>query len=163
MYATNAWPERVGLEEAVLAYRAAYRIEHGFARLKGKPLALSPIYLESDERIRGLIRVLTIGLRVLTLVEFVVRRTLSADGAKLEGLYPANPKRSTATPTTEMLLRAFKAITLIVMTQGPTRLVHIAPLSALQHRIVHLLGLPETVYEALGHRISVTPPQMGGP
>jgi transposase len=162
-YATNAWPERVGLEEAVLAYRAAYRIEHGFARLKGKPLALSPIYLESDGRVRGLIRVLTIGLRVLTLVEFVARRTLAADGAKLGGLYPANPKRSTATPTTEMLLRAFKAITLIVMTQGPTRLVHIAPLSPLQQRILHLLGLPETLYEALGHRISVTLPQMGGP
>src|SRR5205085_8713284 len=97
------------------------------------------------------------------LVEFVARRTLAADGAQLDGLYPANPKRSTATPTTEMLLRAFKAITLIVMTQGPIRLVHIAPLSTLQQRIVRLLELPETLYEALGHRISVTSPQMGGP
>lgn len=163
VYVTNTWPERVGLEEAVLAYRAAHRIEHGFARLKGKPLALSPMYLESDHRVRGLVRVLTIGLRVLTLVEFVARRALSVEGAQLDGLYPGNPKRSTATPTTEMLLRAFKAITLIVMTQGATCLVHIAPLSNLQQRILRLLGLPETLYEALGHRISVTPLGMGGP
>jgi transposase len=163
VYVTNAWPEQVGLEEAVLAYRAAYRIEHGFARLKGKPLALSPMYLESDKRVRGLVRLLTIGLRVLTLVEFVARRTLSADGASLDGLYPGNPKRRTTTPTTEMLLRAFKAITLIVMTQGPTRHVHIAPLSALQQRILRLLDLPNDLYEALRHRISVTPLNMGGP
>ena len=163
VYVTNAWPERVGLEEAVLAYRAAYRIEHDFARLKGKPLALAPIYLASDRRVRGLVRVLTIGLRVLTLVEFVARRALAAEGAPLDGLYPGNPKRCTATPTTEMLLRAFKAITLIVMTQGTTRLVHIAPLSPLQQRILHLLALPKNLYEALGHRISVTPLQMGGP
>jgi transposase len=163
VYATNAWPERVGLEEAVLAYRAAHRIEHGFARLKGKALALTPIYLESDQRIRGLVRLLTIGLRVLTLVEFVARRTLAAEGAQLDGLYPGNPKRSTATPTTEMLLRAFKAITLIVMTQGATRHVHIAPLSTLQQRILRLLGLPEDLYVALGHRISVTPLNMSEP
>jgi len=41
---------------------------------------LTPMYLESDERVKGLIRLLTIGLRVLTLVEFQVRQGLQEAG-----------------------------------------------------------------------------------
>lgn len=164
VYVTNAPIQQVSLEEAVLVYRQAYRIEHDFARLKGKPLALTPIYLDSDRRVTGLVRLLTIGLRVLTLVEFVVRRAL-ADRAEppLQGLYPGNPKRSTARPTTELLLRAFKAITLIVMTQGDLRIVYVTPLSDLQRRILHLLDLPADLFESLGHRISDTSFKMSEP
>ena len=67
----------------MLAYRSEYVIEHDFARLKGKPLSLAPMYLRTDERIKGLIRLLTIGLRVLTLCEFVVRRRLAAEQTTL--------------------------------------------------------------------------------
>jgi transposase len=164
VYVTNAPTQHVSLETAVLAYRQAYRIEHDFARLKGKPLALTPIYLESDRRVTGLVRLLTIGLRVLTLVEFGVRRAL-ADPAEppLQGLYPGNPKRSTARPTTELLLRAFNAITLMVMTQGELRIVHVTPLSALQRRILHLLALPADLFDSLGHRISDTSFKMSEP
>jgi transposase len=164
VYVTNAPLPQVSLEEAVRAYRQAYHIEHDFARLKGKPLALTPIYLDSDRRVTALVRLLTIGLRVLTLVEFVVRRAL-ADRAEppLQGLYPANPKRSTARPTTELLLRAFKAITLIVMTQGDRRIVHVTPLSDRQRRILHLLDLPVDLFESLAHRISDTSFKMSEP
>lgn len=164
VYVTNAPTQQVSLETAMLAYRQAYRIEHDFARLKGKPLALTPIYLDSDRRVTGLVRLLTIGLRVLTLVEFVVRRAL-ADNAEppLQGLYPGNPKRSTARPTTELLLQAFKAITLMVMTQGDLRIVHVTPLSDLQRRILHLLNLPTDLFNSLGHRISDTSFKMSEP
>lgn len=164
VYVTNAPTEQISLETAVRAYRQAYHIEHDFARLKGKSLALTPIYLDSDQRVTGLIRLLTIGLRVLTLVEFVVRRALT-DPAEppLQGLYPANPKRATIRPTTELLLRAFKAITLIVMTQGEARIVPVTPLSDLQRRILHLLNLPVALFEDLGHRISDTSFKMSEP
>jgi transposase len=64
------------LSEAVLAYRQEYLIEHGFARYKGKKLGLTPIYLSSETRVKGLIRLLSIGLRVLCLLEFSVREAL---------------------------------------------------------------------------------------
>lgn len=64
------------LTEAVLAYRQEYLIEHGFARYKGKTLGLTPVYLSSETRIKGLIRLLSIGLRVLCLLEFSVREAL---------------------------------------------------------------------------------------
>lgn len=53
-----------------------YLIEHGFARYKGKTLGLTPVYLSSETRIKGLIRLLSIGLRVLCLLEFSVREAL---------------------------------------------------------------------------------------
>jgi len=108
VYATNAPAEQLSLEQAVLAYRHEYIIERSFGRLKGKPLSLSPMYLQRDDHATGLIRLLTIGLRVLTLLEFVVRRRLAAEGSQLAGLYAGNPKRATARPTAELLLKAFK-------------------------------------------------------
>lgn len=163
VYATNAKVEQVGLEEAVLAYRAAHRIEHDFARLKGKPLALRPIYLERDERVKGLVRLLTIGLRVLTLVEFVARRSLAEGGEALAGLYAGNARRATMRPSAEILLRAFTELTLVVMTHGATRLVHLSPLSAPQQRILQVLGLPDDLFDRLRCRISEIPFGMSGP
>src|SRR3989475_6671021 len=73
-------------------------------RLKGHPLSLSPMYVERDDHATGLVRLLTIALRVLTLLEFVVRRQLAAEGAKLAGLYAGNPKGETDRPTAERRL-----------------------------------------------------------
>src|SRR6266699_920246 len=69
VYATNQAPELLPLEQAVLAYREEYLVERGFGRLKGKPLSLTPMYLQSDQRATGLIRLLSIGLRILTLLD----------------------------------------------------------------------------------------------
>jgi hypothetical protein len=55
---------------------------------------------------------------VLTLLAFTVRRRLAAEKEKLTGLYAGNSKRSTAHPTAEAVLRAFKQITLTVITTG---------------------------------------------
>jgi len=60
VYATNAPTERLSLNDAVLAYREEYIIERGFGRLKGKPLSLTPMYLQRDDHATGLIRLLTI-------------------------------------------------------------------------------------------------------
>ena len=70
VYATNQPKVMLPLEQAVLAYREEYLVERGFGRVKGKPLSLSPMYVQSDQRATGLVRLLSIGLRVLTLVEF---------------------------------------------------------------------------------------------
>jgi len=64
----------------VLAYRDGYLIERGFGRLKGRSLSLTPMYLADDDRATGLIRWLTVGLRILTLLAGVVRRRLCEMG-----------------------------------------------------------------------------------
>ncbi len=152
VYATNQAGERLSLPQAVLAYRSEYVIEHDFARLKGKPLSLAPMYLRTDERITGLIRLLTIGLRTLTLCEFVVRRRLDAEQTTLAGLYQDSPKHATARPTAERLLAAFQDITLTTIHMAGQVHRHLTPLSVLQQRILALLDFSADVYT----RLSVT-------
>jgi transposase len=118
VYATNHPQDNLPLDKAVLAYREEYLVEHGFGRLKGKPLSLSPMYLQSDDRATGLIHLLSIGLRILTLIEYQARKRLADLNEKLSGIYPGNPKRATSYPTTEAMLQAFKGIYLSVVTIG---------------------------------------------
>lgn len=151
VYGTNASAEELSLEQAVLAYRSEYLVERNFGRLKGKPLTLTPMYLEDDNRATGLIRLLSLGLRVLTLLEHIARCRLAEQGEKLSGLYAGNPKRATGRPTTEALLRAFKDIFLNLVTLGEQTYCHLTPLSELQLKILALLDLPAEVYTRLAH------------
>jgi transposase len=151
VYGTNAPAAELSLQQVVLAYRAEYLVERNFGRLKGKPLTLTPMYLEDDDRITGLIRLLSLGLRVLTLLEHVARRGLAETGEKLSGLYAGNPKRATNRPTTEALLCAFKDIFLNVVTLGEQTYLHLTPLSELQLKILALLDLPTEIYTQLTH------------
>ena len=105
--------------------------------------------MDSDERIKGLIRLLTIGLRTLTLCEFVVRRRLAAEQTTLAGLYQDSPKHATARPTAERLLEAFKDLTLTTIHLGSQIHRHLTPLSALQQRILTLLDFSADVYTRL--------------
>lgn len=82
IYGTNHPSESLSLAQAVLAYRSEYQVERSFGRLKGQPLSLTPMYVQRDDHATGLIRLLSIALRVLTLLEFVGRRQLATEGAK---------------------------------------------------------------------------------
>ncbi|BDA70062.1 unknown protein [Calothrix sp. PCC 7716] len=149
VYVTNQTSIMLSLEKAVCCYRDEYLTERGFGRLKGFPLSLTPIYLQREDHITGLIRLLSIGLRVLTLLEFQVRSSLKENKEKLEGLYTGNPKRETARPTAELILAAFKEITLILIDAKNEVYAHLTNLSTLQQRILVLLGFPITIYTQL--------------
>ena len=157
VYATNAPVHRLPLAQAVLAYRNEYIIERGIGRLKGKPLSLTPMYLQRDHHATGLIRLLSIGLRVLTLLEFVVRRRLAAEDSKLTGLYAGNPKRATARPTAERLLEAFQEVTLTVIQEPHQIRRHLTPLSKPQLRILAILDFPPDIYTRLCADSSMSP------
>jgi len=157
VYVTNQPAEQLPLAELVLAYREEYLVERSLGRLKGQPLSLSPLYVERDDHATGLIRLLSIALRVLTLLEFVVRRQLGQAEEVLIGLYAGNPKRATARPTTERLLEAFGGITLTIIVEPHQTRRHLTTLSPLQQRILSLLGFPSTIYTKLCGDLSQPP------
>jgi len=146
LYVTNTAVRQLSLTEAVQCYRQEWQPEHGFHRLKGGLLAITPLYLRNDDRLRGLLLLLGIALRVLTLTEFVVRRDLTATGDTLKGLYDGNANRATNRPTTERLLKAFHNLTLYRHQTQERVWYEVTPLSLLQRRILRALGIPETIY-----------------
>jgi len=149
-YVTNAPAEQLTLEQAVLTYRDEWLIEHGFHRLKGAPLSLDPLFVKRDDQVVGLINLLSMAVRFLTLLEFVVRRKLKQNQEKLTGLIENNPKKGIDNPTTERLLKMFNDVTLtIVRMPDQTIIRHITPLTPLQTRILELLGLSAAVYTRL--------------
>jgi transposase len=157
LYGTNQGAEHLSLEQAVLAYRNEYQVERSLGRLKGRPLSLTPMYVQRDDHATGLIRLLSIALRVLTLLECVVRRQLQTEGMKLAGLYAGNAKRETARPTAERLLEAFHDLTVTIIRSAGQAIGHVTALTPVQQRILELLGFSTELYTMLG-AVSLEPP-----
>ena len=145
VYATNQ--PSVSLTVVIKAYRGQYVIEGQFGRFKGRSLSLTPLFLQSDRRVVGLIRLLSLALRVLTLVEFTVRRALAQAGEPMAGLYPWQANRTTATPTAELILRAFRGVSLTVIEVAGRVRAFLSPMSRLQERLLELLGWSTDLYE----------------
>lgn len=149
IYATNAPSLELTLSQAVWAYRDQYLAENIFRRLQGKILSITPVYVQRDDHAQGLFHFLTIAARLLALADYAARQKLAAEGAELAGVYAGNAKRSTATPTTERMLRAFEGINLIKITIGEQTLLQLTELSPVQERILSLLDLPLSIYTDL--------------
>ena len=149
-FVTNAGPTRLSLQDAVLGYRNEYRVERIFHRLKSR-VHIAPLFVKLNDQIEGLTYLLTLGVRVLTVMEFVLRRSLQNDHAKLPGLHPENKTKMTDTPTAERILKAFAdvSLTIIQNAAGEDILRRLTPLSELQKDILQRLGLDAALYEQL--------------
>jgi transposase len=149
-FVTNAGPKRLSLQDAVLCYRHAYRVERIFHRLKSR-VHIAPLFVKLNEQIEGLTYLLTLGVRVLTVTECVLRRSLEKDQARLPGLHPENKQKRTDKPTAERILKAFSGLSLTIIKNatGEDILRRLTPLSGLQEDILQRLGLGAALYGQL--------------
>jgi transposase len=148
---TNVPQEVLSLPCSVTHYRAGYCVEGDFRMLKGKPIGLSPLYVWTDDQIQGLTYLLTVALRILTIIQMKLRDTLAKEETALAGLYDGQPSRTTARPTAWRALRAFarEEITLAYITVGEQRYRNLSPLSELLLTILTYLGLSASLYTSL--------------
>jgi len=146
VYACNAPMSRLSTREAILCYRNEYKIEHKFNELLNKITALMPVFLQKEHRIKTLIRLLLLALKYVSLIEFQVRNELKATKQIVKELYPGNPTRTTDKPTTNMLLRAFRNITLVIIPMENKSFIKISDLKPIQLKILKLLKIPPEIY-----------------
>jgi len=147
VYATNQLP--LNLSGVVWGYRGQNRLEDNWSRLKGQPLGLTPMYLQDESRILGLVLLLSLALRLLTLLEWTVRKKLQENEQTLRGIYSGPPGRQAKRPSAELLLKAFQGISLAVVEAAGQRRTHITPLTALQQQLLDLWELPPDLYHRL--------------
>jgi hypothetical protein len=73
------------------------------------------------------------------------------------------PKRATAKPTTEMMLRAFCGLNLIRVNANGTDCCMLTPLNKVQLRILALLGFSPTLYQSIAGQSAELGLEMGEP
>jgi len=148
-YACNAPVERLNTIQVVECYRDEYKIEHKFDELLNRITALMPVYLGIPARIKGLIRLLLLALKYVSLIEYQVRAELKTTKQTVKELYPGNPERATDKPTTNMILKAFNHIHLTVISIEDKIHVKIADLKPIQLEILELLKIPPEIYTGM--------------
>ncbi|NWH05809.1 hypothetical protein, partial [Desulfobacter latus] len=93
-------------------------------------------------------------LRAIGIVEFCVHRKLQEDQDTLQGIYPGNPRRSTASPSVDLLFEAFNGMDFFI-TDLPNgqHFEQISPLNEVQRKILYLLDLPESIYNKMTQKV----------
>ena len=149
IYLTNTLPEHYDIPSLLWTYRHQIVHERDFARLKTRRLYIRPVYLRDEGRIAGLVWLLCLALRVLTLTEFRLRSELQRTQQALPGLNPAVPSQATSRPTTERVLHAFRNLTLTLFSTQAQPVAFMPDLSATQRLVLSLLNLPGDLYSRL--------------
>jgi transposase len=148
---TNMPSTRADWMTCVLLYNQGWSVERDFHMVKDLPLGIQPLFVHREDQITGLIRLLTIALRILTLIEIVVRSKLEVAQEKVVGLYEGQPNRQTGRPTATRMLKAIARLEISWMrveTDGQVTW-HVGRLPPLLCRILGLLSLPESLYTRL--------------
>ena len=154
VYVTNTTAAQYAPAAVVATYHGQAIHERGFARLKTRNLQLRPIYLRDEQRMAGLVWLLCLALRVLTLTEHRLRMALAERQEVIVGLNPASRSQATMCPTTERVIAAFSNLTLTTIEVQAETHRHVTPLNATQRHILVLLKLPADLYERLAQPLA---------
>ena len=156
VYATNAPSELLSFEKCVLKYRHQSNIEHGFDNLRNKVAHLVPIYLQKDERIKGLVNLLLLALKVCAVLEYRIAEALSKNDEELYQTYEGNPKRGTKKPSTKRILKTFQGISIaLVFVNYKLQFAIMSDLEPIQTKILALLGIEKDIYTTLADKIQI--------
>lgn len=150
VYVSNTTEAQYELARLVAVYHQQPVHERSFSRLKTRNLQLRPVYLRDERRIAGLVWLLCLALRVLTLTEQRLRASLQERGEELAGLNPASRTQRTRQPTTERVVAVFGNLTVTMVMGDGWEQHHVSSLNDTQQQILALLGLPPDLYARLG-------------
>ena len=147
---SNTTAEEYDVEALIATYHQQVVHERSFSRLKTRNLHVRPLFLRDETRIAGLMWLLCLAVRVLVLTEQRLRVALREQEMALVGLNPASQTQATTQPTTERVIRAFRNLTVTIVTGEGWEQHHITALNATQQQILDLLRLPSDLYARLG-------------
>jgi transposase len=154
VYLTNQTIEQLDIQKAIEAYRGEYKIERRIRNLKQEVCALLPIYLQKDDRIVGLVNLLTLLLQIVSIAEYQMAQSLKQEEQenqkKIAGLYAGQPKLATAKPSISKIITAMSPITIIFIIKNDKVVKKvITNHNHITKRIIELIKIPVNPYEIL--------------
>ena len=157
---TNSPKKQLSLLASVLSYRSGWSLERDFHLLKDNPLGIRPLYVKSDVQIGGLVRLITLALRMLSVVEMQGRQGVAATGQKAKGYYSGQPGRQTDRPSGQRILETVtrQQLTLFGTKARTGTDWQLATLPEIVRQILGFLGLGETLYTRLTQPLPTTAP-----
>lgn len=135
--------EQLSPAAVLQAYKGQDKVERGHRDLKG-PIAVVPLYLHKPERIAAMTLLCIIALQVVRLMEWQARQSLQTEGEPLRGLLPN--RLLTQRPSGVKMLDALKSIALLTVVAETGHRRVLSQLSALQTKLLQVLGVPLAVY-----------------
>lgn len=149
LMATNALQSRLSFDQAILTYRGEWRLENNFKILKKSHLGISPLFIRKNERLKGLCRLLSIALRLISLIQYRIRESLAKSGEVIKGLEKGKPNSATSEPTTLSILSKFvsEQITISSVTLGDKIQYYMTPLGNELKKVLLHLNISLSVYE----------------
>ena len=133
---TNLDPAHTDAAGVLARYKGQEVVERRYGAFKG-PLAVAPMFLQSNRRIQALVTVICLALLIFCLVERQVRRAI-APHLTLDGLYVGQP----AKPTGRLIFQALAGLRLLPATgHDPPIIPQPVPLQA---RLLELLDVDPT-------------------
>lgn len=150
VYVTNKPAQDLSIEDVVMTYRDQYIIEHQFHRLKGKALSLTPMFIQRDDRIDGLVKFLTIAMRPLIIIEKKIRDSIKKRGEGLSGLFEYNPTKIVINPKSERIIEFFEGVYLSITNFGEQVFYAVTGLNQKHREILGLMGIDLNIYAHMG-------------
>jgi transposase len=142
IYGSNAPEESFSTAQLVEVYRDQYSIEHLFDFFLNRDVGLLPVYLKKEARVKALIRLLSLAMKCSMLIQYMVRAELGERGEEMKGVYAGNKGRKTNKPTTPMLLKAFKGVSIVCVSPDDDPSFRMVALNDTQRNILDLMGQP---------------------
>ena len=133
---TNLDPTQADAAGVLARYKGQEVVERRYGSFKG-PLAVAPMFLQSNRRIQALVTVICLALLIFCLVERQVRRAIAPD-LTLDGLYVGQP----AKPTGRLIFEALARLRLIPTSGHDPPVIPQPP--PLQARLLELLDVDPT-------------------
>lgn len=156
VYATNVPKDLLSFEACVWKYRYQSNIESRFDDLRNKVAPLLPVYLHTDEGIKGLVNILLLALKVCSVIEYKIAKQLQDNKEELKNIYEGNPKRGTNRPSAKRVFNAFNGVSIsLVFRDNRLQLALMTRLEPVQLKILELLGIPIEVYTQLTDKIQM--------
>lgn len=141
---TNLQAARYSAKRVLEIYKFQPFLEKRHSQLKTWQ-EVTPVLLKKQERVVAYLHMHVMALMVATLIERQLRQAMRAHGLSTLPLYPE--ERPCRYPTMFDIVRAFRGVERYEVQEGERVTLFPAKLNGLQRQVIHLLGVPRSLYQ----------------